>query len=101
MWLEEVYDRCAKKKTDYALDVVFEEIDKLLWENDWDAINNILEQVDLSKINGTTGYGFIVITYCEKDRLPYRPEFIAKVEQKFREEGKSRKQIEEIIGNKR
>lgn len=58
---------------DDQLDIIFEIIDILCWEEQWSAIDNILLSVTINKEWCLTLLmGLLTITACVKDQLHYR-----------------------------
>ncbi len=94
-WLEEVYSLVKEPKDDYAIDEamdiiiknIIENIDKLCHEcherQNWEVIDDILNEVDLSRINITLALSFLTITCCIRSKLKSRVSFYNKVKEKI------------------
>ncbi len=94
-WLEDVYflaeKRWADLAIDGAIDIIFDNIDELCFKchesKDWNEIDDILNEVDLSRINTTLALSFLTITACVRKKLKNRESFYNKVKEKILAEG--------------
>jgi hypothetical protein len=82
-WLPEVYTLVAEGRNDAAIDRVFGEIDDLLLGGAFSAVDDILLEVELAKLNTTLLVGFLTITFAAKTRLFGREDFVRRVEQRL------------------
>lgn len=81
-WLTAVYRLVKKGETDDdAIDIVYDRIDGLHLEGEFEQVDAILQRVDLEQLNETLMVAFLCITKLAftKGHLPYRPTFVKRV----------------------
>ena len=84
-FLEKVYSLSQEVKTSGALsvglsnakglDLIFETLDDMMGQGDFNRLNNLLKKVELKRLNSTLMVGFLSITNCARQQLPYRENF--------------------------
>jgi hypothetical protein len=83
-----------------ASDEVFNFMDDSLLDEDFDACNESLSQVQVEKILPSSMVSFLIVTRRAKDKLPARAEFLEKaVEALTQERGKEK--AEKLLGKYR
>lgn len=74
-----VYGFSSKNKPKYAKRLVFEEVNSLLADGDYNACNELLETVDLHRLSIEIMLAFITVTAIAWKDLPYREVFYDRV----------------------
>jgi len=54
---------------------IIEKIDTMFLENRFDECNELLQKIDLKKLEQKTIITILALTYVAKDKLPYRQKF--------------------------
>lgn len=80
MILERIYALCAAGDPDSALDIVFDEIDDLVDAKRLGDVDQLLDEVDISRMDVPTMLGFLSTTVLVKDELPSRREYVERVQ---------------------
>ncbi len=97
-FLEEVYRLAKIDDLDGATDRIFDSIDRLLCDGQFDVCDEILRTVDVEKLPTTLMRSFLSITAPAKQKLPSRSALYVKIEQKMNDlRGVER--TRKIIGN--
>ncbi len=100
VWLTAVY-RLVKKgeSNDGAIDIVYDRIDDLHREGEFDQVDEILQRVDLDQLNSTLMVAFLCITKLASERghLPYRPTFVKRIVARMESMGIEPERIEERL----
>ena|SRR6188508_1537397 len=68
-----------KINRDDALDLLFETVDDLCYEGQFEAIEPLLKEFDVDKCSTTLAVGVLSITFAAKDELPSRADFYNRV----------------------
>ena len=81
VWLTAVYRLVKKDEDDGAIDVLYDRIDGLHLDGEFEQVDAILQRVDLDQLNETLMVAFLCITKLAftKGHLPYRPTFVKRV----------------------
>lgn len=82
-WLEQVYLLTMAHKIDNAVDIVFERLDELFRHEKFEDCDNILQIVDLYKLETNLIIAFLSITLRAADKLPSRGNFVNRARQRF------------------
>lgn len=61
-WMFEIYNEVADNRDDRSLDILFQKIDILCYEEKFDIIDKILLEFDFSKVSPTLLVGILSIT---------------------------------------
>lgn len=81
--LERVYTHCEADDPDSALDLVLKVIDDLLEAGRFAKIDELLDAVDLSRMDISTALGFLSATLAARDKLSARSEYAKRVRAHF------------------
>jgi len=76
-FLDTVYDLSARGKEDYAIDVIFEFMNNLLVEGQFEACDRILSEVAIARIPPVLMVSFLTITAAAKPKLKNRHRFFS------------------------
>lgn len=79
-FLDTVYDFSRRGKEDHAIDVIFEYMNNLLVERQFEACDRILGEVDIARIPTVLMVSFLTITAAAKAKLKSRRRFYKLVE---------------------
>lgn len=79
-YLAEVYSACAEGAQDRAVDLVFDRIDRLLIDGEYEVVDDILRLCDVGRLSTHLMRSFLTITAPGRHRLPSRPKFFDRVE---------------------
>ena len=80
-FLQSIYDLCRQSKDDEALGVMLAHIDDLLLTGEFEAVDAILWQADLSKLSTDAMVGFLSSTLAARSKLHDRAKFFILVRQ--------------------
>jgi hypothetical protein len=97
-FLDEVYALAGTSDLDTASDRIFDFVDRLLCDDQFDACDDVLEMVDVEKLPTTLMRSFLSITAAAKGKLPSRPALYRKIEQRMIEL-KGAEKTRTILGN--
>lgn len=78
--IDKIYYLVASSKTDEALDFLYDIVDSLLTTQSFYLCDQMLVNIDLSKMSVDTLIGALSITLSAKQLLPSRPQFFQRVE---------------------
>jgi hypothetical protein len=89
-WLDKVYQRpCGAAGCwscpDEALSLIYDTLDDLLLEKRFADVDLALAVVNVDKLDVTLALGFLSITLAARERLPSRPDLVARVETRVRQ----------------
>jgi hypothetical protein len=82
-FLEEVYKLAKLDDLDGATDRIFDFIDRLLCDSLFPVCDEVLRRVDVEKLSTSLMRSFLSITDAAKHKLPSRPAFYQKIEQRM------------------
>jgi hypothetical protein len=77
----------ASGQTDFALDIIFDQIDEMLLAGQFDRANQLLIDTAIDEYSVELLLGILTATLPAKDRLPERAEFFRRVEETLRSRG--------------
>jgi|GEM_PF-6252491 len=90
-WLEDVYSMCARGEKEAAIDVVFDQIERLLSGGEFEKCDSVLRAVDLQRLSVSLILSLLSVTLSASKMLPYRRVLTARTEAFFgRNEGAER-----------
>lgn len=72
MFVEELYKLID---TEQSIDYIFDHINNLCWQENWDEIDNILASLDINRLSLDAMVAFLSITLCVKSKLKNRASF--------------------------
>jgi hypothetical protein len=75
-FLDTVYDFAKREKEDDAIDVIFQYMNNLLVEGQFNACDRILGEVDIARIPPVLMVSFLTITAAAKTKLKNRERFL-------------------------
>lgn len=84
IWLQKLYDFVENSKDDDAIDLLFDNIDDLLIDHRIDLCEEILNIINLEKLNSNLLIGLLSITNSAKTYLPTRTKIISDIEKIFK-----------------
>lgn len=84
-WLDELQEVHLHRSRHDILDFMFEHIDDLLRAGEFDKVGELLDAVDMSKLDVLLVIGFLSITLSAAPVLPTRPSFVARATERIRE----------------
>jgi hypothetical protein len=79
-WLPEVYSLVESGNPEAAADLVFDNIDELLSAGDFPRTNELLQMVDVKRLDTNLMISFLAITLAAKSKLPSRAPLLRRVE---------------------
>ena len=85
-WLDKVYALTAANMDDTAIDILFGVVDDHYLAGEFEAVNLILPEVDVERLNLNLLIGFLSITLTldeHRELLPNRVEFFERVSQQI------------------
>jgi type III restriction enzyme len=82
-WLSEMY-ALAQQNREAAVDLMFREIDDLLHAGRFQECGQVLEAVDVEKLDSNLLVSALAVTKPAADAMPGRPAFVARVEERLR-----------------
>lgn len=85
-FLSKLYQHCAAADPEAALDLILDVFDEAIDAGDSALITELLQKVDLEKVDLAVALGFLSATTVMKLALPYRGEFWHRVAQRFLQE---------------
>lgn len=86
-FFQEVMKLEAEGNIDSALDLLYDEIDKMMWAQETDKINTLLKSVELETLNIHLILGLLVSSLPVRHQLEYRPQFLIQAEQIIKSRG--------------
>lgn len=78
--LNDIYVLVSGGKPDEAIDVLFDYVDGLLCDGNFDECNDLLNVVDFERLDSNLVVGFLSITISAKDKLRSRSNFVERAE---------------------
>lgn len=78
-WVELIYEAVANNQIDDAMGELFNNMEDLYLENRFSECDEILQALDLSKLNDDLLVGLIMVTHQAADDLKYRSTLITRV----------------------
>lgn len=78
-WLEEVYSLVSRGLTRRSMDVLFDNVERLLAKSEFDACDSVLRAVDVARLGVTTNVALLSITAPASAFLDYRPTLTARI----------------------
>jgi hypothetical protein len=84
-WLETVYTRVAAGDPDGAIDVLFEEVDNLLVDADFSAVDSVLRSIDPMRLDTNLIVAALSVTLRASPQLSARERFVQRAEQRLGE----------------
>lgn len=84
-WLYELQEVHSSRSRHDVLDFMFDHIDNLLCAGEFDKVGELLDAVDMSKLDVLLVVGFLSITLRAALLLPTRPSFVARATERVRE----------------
>jgi len=97
--LEKLYDMNDVNEIDEISDYLFESIDDLHLEGRFDIVDEIIENINLSKFNNYFLVGLLSITFPARSKLKNRTSMVNRIEYQF--ELRCPNRIPELIGGLR
>lgn len=73
--LYRIYRLCQERRSDEAIDLLFDRIDDLLRGGRFPEVDRLLEQVELGRLNEDLLVAFVTITAAARDQLAARASF--------------------------
>lgn len=95
--IEKIYEAESNKSARRALDVMFSNVDELLREGKFDDVNDLIKDIDLSRLSTTSIVGLLGITLPAYDKLLYRATLANDAETEFRKRGESEVRIKNLL----
>ena len=83
-WLTELYEMVSTGSTDKSIDMIFDKIDNLHTAGDFDSVDNILYELDATRLTTTVLIAFLSITKAARDELYNREDLIRRIEQELK-----------------
>jgi hypothetical protein len=83
--LTSLYHHSELGNYDLALDIIFEEFDRLFTIGQFVVVDLILEEVDLNRLDSHTRQGLLSASYVARERLPAREDLKLRVERRQKE----------------
>lgn len=80
MWMESVYQLIENKRDQAAAEVVLGALDRAFSNGEFEVIDRLLPQIDLSKLDSANILCFIAYTFHAKEHLSNRPAFVERCE---------------------
>lgn len=77
-WLETLYALVARDKPDKAVELLFEQVDDQMIEGRFAECDDLLQIIDLDRLDLNLIIAVLSITLAPKDSLPSRPAFVQK-----------------------
>lgn len=99
MWLDDVYSLVVKGKPDDAVDIVYENVDRMLERGEFERCDSFLRVVDLSRLDTNVMVALLSITMPAATKLKARAEVLASIEKNLRALAPGR--VERILGGLR
>lgn len=75
-WLGDIYSLVARQQPDEAADVLFDHVDDLLLEQQFQSCDDLLRTIDLKRLDRNLLIALLSITLSAKEALPYRPRLL-------------------------
>lgn len=82
-WLEDVYSDVRSGRTEKAIDLLFERIDTLLNDEDFDGCDDVICKIDFARLDTNLMIAALTITLAAKDRLRKRRQMVERVESRL------------------
>ncbi|MCA9182226.1 MAG: hypothetical protein KDA51_12260 [Planctomycetales bacterium] len=83
-WLPTVYSLVGQAREEEAADIVFEKIDDLLCAGQFRRCDELLQMVDVKRLDTKVMLSFLAITLAAKDKLPGRRSLVQHVENRLK-----------------
>ena len=68
--LQHVYDCCDKKEVQRGMENLYTECYKLLWKDDLELLDFIIQKFELDHCHPIVGIGLLRASFLSKDQLP-------------------------------
>lgn len=96
-FLDNLYKQCASSRAD-GVDSLFDVIPSLLGQRKFEVVNNIMRDIDLSRVHTSTMYSLVHLVSSYIHQLPeYRPLW-QRCREEFARRGEPSKRIEDLFG---
>jgi len=99
MWLDDVYALVSEGNVDEAIKILYEHVDKQLISKDFNACNNLLMTIDVSRLDSNLLVVLLSITFSAKDELHNRRDLINRIESRLKVLAPDR--FERLLANRR
>ena len=82
-WLSDLYMLVAENKIDPAINLLFDKIDDLLCAGEFATVDQIIQVIDLTRLDSNLLVGLLSITYAASDKLKKRDWLVSEIEKQL------------------
>lgn len=82
-WINQIYSYLDHGDRDAVIDLLFDTFEKLYIKN-IEQLNNILQIIDLDRLDSYVLFALLCLTFEGKERLSYRSTLVQKIENRLK-----------------
>jgi len=83
IWLGDVYSLVDRKRPDEAVDILFDHVDDLLIAGQFTKCDELLQTIDLKRLDANLIVAVLSITLAAAEHLPYRERLLVRVKERL------------------
>lgn len=83
-WVLQMYDLVASKRLEEAIDLLYDNVDDMLLEGKMQECDDILQQIDIRRLDSYLMIGLLSITLSASEHLPHRKVLVEEIENYLR-----------------